>query len=1253
MKEQSNIESSHKINNKQYVIASDPFQSLDFTSIKMLNGKVLSFHKNLHIEMKVENDILEYAILGYAFQVDADRESPMEELKKINSIDQISDVIYTWAGRWLLIYKDRIFMDACGLLGCFYTEEGVLSSSINCINQFMNKKNINPRIIHHFGINYFPGPNTQYSYIKRLMPSQGYVITDGTIFIRQMVKPLHYYNSNEDRMDDFIKCFQTLLLNLKNNYSGSFQVPLTGGYDSRTLLALLENSGFDYTTFTLGHDNISKDDVNLPPLIAKKIGKSYNYFERKGKISLKRIKEYDIHSGYMAFDEDRKFYAYHQYPEGDKKVAILRANIWEVAWGYYYTKLQNFNCSIEGFEKKYINIRERMDMNKSLNEWILYAKNDNQNINFANRFYWEQRMGCWLSSIEQSLTIINNMDSIPLCNCNHLLSVLLDFDLKDRINKSHQVQLIQKLCPQLLDIPFASNNKKKLSMKDKLKKEFFYFKSSIYCLGIRKGLKTEGMYLKKHKKNIKKIIKKIPGCRYIINQIKENRQDKRIKKLINERKEKLEKKREIINDRNSKEQLDKLLENKPLISIVIIYNSNENHLVKLFQSLYSCTFYSNIEIIVIDNRLKNEVSNLKNIIKNKFDIRVINNDENLSYSCICNKACKIAKGEYCLFVNENIIITDFWLDEMLLTFYKEKNVGVVSAELLYSEGNDQIEKELTIYSNGAFFKDSIWKKQYMPSPYRSNQGNDFTISGLNNLKRLAFYNEIIMVSRSVFDEVCGFSEEYVNGYEDIDFCLKVYNKGYNNLCCQNILMFYQDSIYNSNNKIENFENDVNNITVFRGRWQKYLVKLILNDQISNLKMVTEKKLLIKIVLDEKNQCYFNSIKKSIEDMGYVVEFINKNQYNLGVSTDILMVFSLDYEIDKICNVKNDIIKIGCGFENNVKKQYDIIISKEDIKIEDNNQMLYLKDNLIEYNNTNVCDKTIDICGAMPCNENTKSWGDYHYAVSLKKEFERKGYCVNLLTREHWYDRSNAKYILVLRGLIPYYREIDDKKYVIMWNISHPADVKLNEYNSFDYVFFASDYMKNKMENIITPKSGVLLQCTDPEVMIADENKEKKYELLFIGNSRKVYRKILKDLLPTDYKLIVYGKGWDDFPVNNYVKSKYMPNEIVGQAYHDSKILLNDHWDDMKENGIISNRIFDALAANSFVISDEVIDMDKILKGSVVTYNGKDDLKNKIKYYLEHDEERNIKSRLGQEIVLKNHTFKNRVEQILKVFAECK
>ena len=295
------------------------------------------------------------------------------------------------------------------------------------------------------------------------------------------------------------------------------------------------------------------------------------------------------------------------------------------------------------------------------------------------------------------------------------------------------------------------------------------------------------------------------------------------------------------------------------------------------------------------------------------------------------------------------------------------------------------------------------------------------------------------------------------------------------------------------------------------------------------------------------------------------------------------------------------------------------------------------------------DNEIDICGAMPDNESQKSWGDLHYAVALKKEFERSGFKTNIICAEQWCANSTARYTLVLRGTKPYFPLAIPGKKFIQWNISHPDDVPIEEYNLYDYVFFASERLYQKISGRIRPASDYMLQCTDPEVMLAQDTPEKKYELLFIGNSRGIYRRILADLLPTTHELTVYGNGWDSIaPVKPYVVEKYLDNTKVGQAYHDAKILLNDHWDDMRKTGIVSNRIFDALAAGAFVISDYLPEIDELFDGAVVMYETKEELQEKIDYYLAHPDLRRELAEKGKRIILDHHTFRHRVDKILSV-----
>jgi len=279
------------------------------------------------------------------------------------------------------------------------------------------------------------------------------------------------------------------------------------------------------------------------------------------------------------------------------------------------------------------------------------------------------------------------------------------------------------------------------------------------------------------------------------------------------------------------------------------------------------------------------------------------------------------------------------------------------------------------------------------------------------------------------------------------------------------------------------------------------------------------------------------------------------------------------------------------------------------------------------------------------------WGDYHLALGLKKEFERNNCNVIIQILPEWdnEDDINCDVAIVLRGLSKY--DPKPNHYNIMWNISHPDKVDIAEYNQYDHVLIASKLWADKISRIVNVPVDAMLQCTDPELFYPEQSDEYKHDLLFVGNSRKVFRKIIKDLLPTDKDLGIYGMNWKRFVSKKYIKGKYIPNNQLRKAYFSSKILLNDHWDAMREKGFISNRLFDGFAAGAFIISDDVKVGKEIFGDALVTYSNATELHELIDHYLDNDLEKIKKVEKGREIVLVNHTFAKRVEYLLEIIKE--
>jgi len=285
---------------------------------------------------------------------------------------------------------------------------------------------------------------------------------------------------------------------------------------------------------------------------------------------------------------------------------------------------------------------------------------------------------------------------------------------------------------------------------------------------------------------------------------------------------------------------------------------------------------------------------------------------------------------------------------------------------------------------------------------------------------------------------------------------------------------------------------------------------------------------------------------------------------------------------------------------------------------------------------------------VPCPswDEANSWGDYHLAVSLKKELEKYNYRVILQMLSEWDNQKGKEcdIALVLRGLSHYTTQAHQIN--IMWNISHPDKVTIKEYEEYDKIYIASEYWANKISEKISTPVEVMLQCTDPELFYKPNKKEKqkyKQALLFVGNSRKIYRKIIKDLLPTEYDLAIYGSDWGSLVPEKYIKGEYISNKKLYQHYGAADILLNDHWSDMRAKGFISNRVFDGLACGAFVLSDNIKHMGE-LEAFVQIYNNPEELKKLVDYYLPQPAMRKQKALQGMKLVLNKHTFAHRAMQ---------
>ena len=199
-------------------------------------------------------------------------------------------------------------------------------------------------------------------------------------------------------------------------------------------------------------------------------------------------------------------------------------------------------------------------------------------------------------------------------------------------------------------------------------------------------------------------------------------------------------------------------------------------------------------------------------------------------------------------------------------------------------------------------------------------------------------------------------------------------------------------------------------------------------------------------------------------------------------------------------------------------------------------------------------------------------------------------------------------------------------------------------NKFDAIIVASDKL-SKILNNKGIKSYYIPQFTNKDRFYPDYNEELKSDVLFVGVNA-FYRKAYKYLLDENIDVTIFGPNYDE----GISKANYLDNRILRKYYSSAKIVLNDTRDGMKEYGFISNRIFDASACGSLVISDYVKEIEDIYGDSIPMWKTKDELIKFVKYYLDpkNEKERIEKAKKARDITLNNFTAEIANSSFMKI-----
>jgi len=207
------------------------------------------------------------------------------------------------------------------------------------------------------------------------------------------------------------------------------------------------------------------------------------------------------------------------------------------------------------------------------------------------------------------------------------------------------------------------------------------------------------------------------------------------------------------------------------VSIIIPVKNRGDLLKRCLVSIEQTPNTVDYEILIIDNQ-SDDPATLDYLRSLDGKYRVLRYSHPFNYSRINNFAAKQAKGQYLLFLNNDVeVLSPEWLTAML-EHAQRPEVGVVGGKLLYPDGRIQ-HAGVTIGLGG------VAGHLFAGIPDEVSRTYSYGML-LANLQRNcgAVTGACMMMQKRLFHEIGGFEEALVVAFGDVDICLRVRKRGY-------------------------------------------------------------------------------------------------------------------------------------------------------------------------------------------------------------------------------------------------------------------------------------------------------------------------------------------------------------------------------------------------------------------------------------------------------------------------------------------
>ena len=281
------------------------------------------------------------------------------------------------------------------------------------------------------------------------------------------------------------------------------------------------------------------------------------------------------------------------------------------------------------------------------------------------------------------------------------------------------------------------------------------------------------------------------------------------------------------------------------------------------------------------------------------------------------------------------------------------------------------------------------------------------------------------------------------------------------------------------------------------------------------------------------------------------------------------------------------------------------------------------------------------------------WGDWYTAHELGEALEAIGWRVSYLERwkDHWYAADPS--IDVVVSLLDAFdvRRLPAGVVSVAW-VRNWTERWIGQpwFEDFDIVLASSQRSRELIDGASVHVAGLMPLATNPVRFSRVEAGERVegVDVAFTANrwgEARGVEAIAPVLAAAGRSVAVFGKGWEAVPEMAGVARGALAYDDLPAAYADAALVIDDTATPTLPYGAVNSRVFDALAAGTLVITDNVLGARELFGEALPAAGEPEEIVRLAERYLDDPAERRRLAIELRNVVIERHTYAHRAEEL--------